>query len=275
MTKLIATDLDGTFFYPKRKIGMIPRRSLKFVRQFIADGGKILLVTGRSHFFTIHVEEKVGANLDVIGMNGAYMLIDGEVYEEHFLSSIVTSLVDDVNDKFKVKGMMLLSKRYPLLIDGPDMTMFRKYFYRFYYWSQGVYAEDYLVSHSLFQNELRGNNVYKIMFYFGLTKKGNDRASEVNKYIRAHYGDSLEASWTGGFIEITPKGTNKANGIKKYLKLKGINEDEVVVVGDSGNDISMFNAFYERSFCMGHASKKVKKYAKHIIRRFHDLQAYL
>jgi len=275
MTKLIATDLDGTFFYPKRKIAMVPNRSLKFVRNFIKDGGKVLLVTGRSPFFTIHVEEKVGSNLDVIGMNGAYVLVDGEVHEEHFLDPIVQNLVNDIQARAKVKGMMLLSKRYPLLIDGPDMTALRKYFYRFYYWSQGVYAEDYLVSRSLFQNELKGNSVYKLMFYFGLTKRGLNRASEVNKYIRANYGDSLEASWTGGFIEITPKGTSKANGIKKYLQLKGIKEDEIVVVGDSGNDISMFNAFYERSFCMSHASKKVKKYAKHIIRRFPDLQAYL
>ncbi len=275
MTKLIATDLDGTFFYPKRKIGMIPRRSLKFVRKFINAGGKVLLVTGRSQFFTIHVEEKVGSSLDVIGMNGAYMLIDGEVREEHFLDPIVLKLVEDIQTKFKLKGMMLLSKRYPLLIDGPDMSTLRKYGYRFYYWSQGVYAEDYLVSHSLFNSELKGNNVYKLMFYFGLTKTAMDLASEANKYIRTNYGDSLEASWTGGFIEITPKGCSKANGIKKYLAYKGLKEEEIVVVGDSGNDISMFNAFHERSFCMSHAPLKVKKYAKHIIRRFHELQAYL
>ncbi len=274
MTKLIATDLDGTFFYPKRKIAMIPKKTLKFTRKFISDGGKFLLVTGRSQFFTIHVEEKVGSNIDVIGMNGAYILIDGQVYEEHFLDPVVLDLVNDVQKRFKIKGMMLLSRRYPLLIDGPNMSTLRKYFYRFYYWSQGVYAEDYLVSRSLFQNELRGNNVYKLMFYFGLTKRGSNRASEANKYIRTNY-DSLEASWTGGFIEITPKGSSKANGIKKYLKHKGIKEDELVVVGDSGNDISMFNAFYEHSFCMSHAPKKVKKYAKHIIRRFHNLQAYL
>lgn len=274
MTKLIATDLDGTFFYPKRKIAMVPRKSLKFARQFIKDGGKLLLVTGRSQFFTIHVEEKVGSSLDVIGMNGAYILIDGQVYEEHFLDESVVSLVKDMQERYHIKGMMLLSKRYPLLIDGPDMSALRKYFYRFYYWSQGVYAEDYLMSHSLFENELHGKSVYKLMFYFGLTKKAINRASEANKYIRTNY-DSLEASWTGGFIEITPKGTGKANGIKKYLALKGIKEDEIIVVGDSGNDISMFNAFYDRSFCMSHAPKKVKKYAKYKIRRFHNLRAYL
>lgn len=274
MTKLIATDLDGTLFYPKRKIGMIPRRSLRFARQFIKNDGNLLLVTGRSPFFTIHVEERVGAKLDVIGMNGAYILIDGQVYEEHFLDESVQALVADIQSKYAVRGMMLLTKRYPLLIDGPDFNGLWKTFYRLYYWSQGVYAEDYLMSRSLFENELKGNNVYKLMFYFGLTKKAVNLASEVNKYIRQNY-DSLEASWTGGFVEITPKGCAKANGIKKYLELKGIKEEEVMVVGDSGNDISMFKAFYDRSFCMAHASKKVKKHAKHIIRRFHDLRAYL
>lgn len=37
----------------------------------------------------------------------------------------------------------------------------------------------------------------------------------------------------------------------------------------------MFKAFPEHSFVMKHASKKVKKYAKHEIRYVYQLEAYI
>ena len=72
-----------------------------------------------------------------------------------------------------------------------------------------------------------------------------------------------------------PKGCSKGESLKKYQKYKGVSDENIYVVGDSGNDISMFKEYYENSFCMKHSSPAVKKYAKHILRRFYDLQAYL
>lgn len=48
MSKLIATDLDGTLFYPKKRIKMISKKSLNFLRQHIDNGGKLVLVSGRN-----------------------------------------------------------------------------------------------------------------------------------------------------------------------------------------------------------------------------------
>lgn len=275
MPKVLATDLDGTLFYPKRPICLIPRKSLKLVRAFIAEDNHFVLVTGRSPFYTTIVEEKVGHKLDVIGMNGAYIIINGEVVEETFLDFDIRSVLDDIDTKFGAFGMMLMSKRYPLLISLPKISKRLELFYRFYYWSQGVYSERYYFSNELYAEEIRGKTVYKLMVYFGMTKRNVKKASDATKYLRENYGDVLEASWTGGFVEITPKGCSKANGIEKYLKIRNIDKEQLFVVGDSGNDISMFKEFHENSFCMSHSPNNVKKHAKTIIRRFHNLSKYI
>ena len=52
-------------------------------------------------------------------------------------------------------------------------------------------------------------------------------------------------------------------------------DSEIYVVGDSGNDISLFKAYPKNSFCMGHAPDAVKKYAKYTIEKFEDLSRYI
>ena len=60
-------------------------------------------------------------------------------------------------------------------------------------------------------------------------------------------------------------------GLSIYCDYLNIKKEDVYAVGDSGNDIEMFNRFYENSYCMKHGGKVVRKYAKHTIRRVYDL----
>ena len=99
-------------------------------------------------------------------------------------------------------------------------------------------------------------------------------AMEINRMLREKYPEA-EFSWIGEFIEITPKGCSKSQGIAFYLEYNQISKDNVIVVGDSGNDISMFAAYPENSYCMAHANDHVQKHAKHIIKRFSDLEDVL
>ena len=274
MKKVIATDLDGTLFYPRAKVNMIPKKNIIFLREFIEKGGRVVLVSGRSHHYAQKVSAKIGYPVDVIGANSAYLSVNEEVKEEHFLPEEMLDIYQKIAKKFHIKGQLLMSKAYPLVIRGPEYSWFKMKFYQFYYWAQGIYAEAYVYDHKLFIEELKSKQVYKMMLYFGLGKKDHNIAAEANKYIRENFPE-IEASWIGSFVELTPKGCNKANGIEKYLRYLNIDKHDIIVVGDSGNDISMFNAYKENSFCMSHANQKVKKYAKHIIRRFYDLAPYV
>ena len=59
MEKIIATDLDGTLFYPKDTKEMISKPNLFFLQNFIDNGGKTILISGRSHLYCQKTVKKI------------------------------------------------------------------------------------------------------------------------------------------------------------------------------------------------------------------------
>ena len=127
-------------------------------------------------------------------------------------------------------------------------------------WTQNFQGED--------------GKIYKAMVFFGFGKRKNNFAKEMNKAFREQYPD-VEFSWSLIVNEVTPKGCTKGQSIAYYCDHLGIDYNDVYVVGDSGNDITMFNTFKNNSFCMKHASKIVRKYATHTVGRIYQLEKYL
>ncbi len=81
MIKLIATDLDGTLFYPKRRLFVMPHANKKLLREFLADGGKVLMVSGRSIGVFKRVEKMLQHPIGLFGCNGAYFYDDSGVHD--------------------------------------------------------------------------------------------------------------------------------------------------------------------------------------------------
>ncbi len=274
MNKVIATDLDGTLFYPKKKITMIPKRNIIFLRRFIDLGGRVVIVSGRNMPFAKQVIEKLERPVDVIGCNGAFINIEKEMVVEHFIpNDRAQEILNELSNHFGCSHYMVLSKKESLVIAGKKLNWIRSLGYKMIYGAQGIYAEKYVTSNTIFKEELKSGKLYKMMLYFGLGKKAHDRACEANKYIRANYSD-IESSWSGQFIEITASNVNKAEGLKSYCEAMKISEDQLYVIGDSGNDISMLSMF-KNSFCMNHASDKIKKYAKETVDMVADLEKFV
>ena len=81
--KLLATDLDGTSLYPKRPRSLISEKNKKFLKKFMDEGNKVVLVTGRVRLIQ-NVFQVLGQEVDVIGMNGPTLLLIGQIRDEHF-----------------------------------------------------------------------------------------------------------------------------------------------------------------------------------------------
>ena len=109
------------------------------------------------------------------------------------------------------------------------------------------------------------------MNFIGLRKNKAKISKELNKEFREEFPE-IESSWTIKVNELTPKGCTKGNGVERYSELMNIDKKDVYVVGDSGNDITMFEKFYEHSYCMKRGHPSVRKYAKHTISRVYKLE---
>jgi Cof subfamily protein (haloacid dehalogenase superfamily) len=65
------------------------------------------------------------------------------------------------------------------------------------------------------------------------------------------------------WIDISPKGLTKIVGIRQIMEIHGINDDEVLTMGDSDNDVSMISGF-PNGVAMGNANERIKSIAKHM-----------
>ena len=274
MNKTIATDLDGTLFYPKDKKNMISKKNLFFLQSFIDNGGKVVLISGRSMNFGIKVQKKLNRPCDIIAFNGASMMVSNKIVETHNVSNLeANDLVDEVKKTFKPILTVLMTN------DGAyvDLRWKSKIVRRFLEWlykKQGVYLENFIFDDKRYQECLKSGIIYKVLFIFGYLPKDIKRAANINKVIRNSYSH-VDSSWSGLAIEVSAKGCNKGESLERYAQLIKAKKEDFYVVGDSGNDISMFKLFPLNSFAMNKAPHAVKKYAKYSIDRFEDLSRYI
>lgn len=274
MIKYIATDLDGTLFYPRDKKHLVCKENLFFVQSFIDNGGKLILVSGRSIDYGKKVESIIGRDCVLIGYNGAVLFDNNKVLRSDSIDKEeAKEIIDDINKTYKVPAVIIMTEQGMYIHTRKHYEIMR-FFYSIYNKLQGMYGEIFHKSEEEFNNAFNNDKIYKIMFFVGVTNRKKRQAMELNKMIRNAYSN-IESAWCNQVIEISAENCSKGSGIREYCKLNNIKDDEICVVGDSGNDIPMFKEFPENSFCMSRAPETIKKYAKYTIDKYEDLSRYL
>jgi hypothetical protein len=277
VSKVLAVDLDGTLFYPKRTKTLISSANLQFIRDFIDAGNRVIIVTSRNREFAELTAAKIDRPVDFVCINGAQIVVDGKVIHDVTLTpGRALEIFEDMKRYSRQPlAWFIDSKRFQNLMYSGETGWFTQVFFKYYYKSQGVYQQSYLADNDIFRSELKKGEIYRLLLYFGLGKRRVDIAKEVNKHVREKYGHDIEASWINTVVEIAPNNCTKAAALERIIVLDNIDRDRVYVVGDSGNDISMFQNFKEHSYAMEHAHVSVKKFAKYTIKKVHHLRRVL
>ncbi len=274
MRKVLATDLDGTLFYPKRRIGLIDKKNLSVIRKHLQCDGHVILVTGRNYPFIQKVIKKIGSSVDIIACNGAYIKAGNEVLKEQIIAKeeslaifdLLTKKMDDfVVSFFGREGTMVMYRH--------GVSFFKNLLYLIVYNYQGTYAEKYLKGKKEILKLINTQGVFKILIYFGIGEKGRSNALKAAQIIKKAL-PNLEISIEGGSLEITDHDCNKAKGLELLCDYYGYSNDDIIVIGDSGNDVTMFD-HYHHSFCMSHANKEVQEHATHVLDNFYEIESYL
>lgn len=275
MFQVLATDLDGTLFYPKKRLTLIARKNLALLKKMHDRGGRVVLVTSRSEVFLKRVDEKLGFPVDVIATDGTFVRIDGEVVrDEVFDPEPFRNFVADIRKEYDPGLLLVTTRDHPIVMTKTRVSKFTNFVYFVYELSQGAYRDKYIRSDQFFYSEIQRGKVSKLMVLIGLSKKKQKEAEKICEDLKVKY-PAYEFVWLNQFIEITPKGCSKASALAFYLDYLGISHDNVVVVGDSGNDVPMFEAFYENSYCMKHSPASVRAKAKHVTPHVYDLEPLL
>ena len=272
MCKLLACDLDGTLFYPRRLRRCISKRNVWFLRRWIDAGNKVVLITSRSSEFTERLKKEIQRPFDVMACTSAQIFHDDELIAERYMpNDELEKIFWEIDKRYKPKGYLLTGKGHPCVVyNTKRANFFFQIFYKLYYFFQFKYREPSETSNEIFLDLMRNGKCFKLMTFFGFGKKKGVLSKEINKELRENF-PQIESSWSLIVNELTPKGCNKGEGIDEYCKMLNINKEDVYVIGDSGNDIAMFQKYHEHSYCMAHAYPSVKKYAKYAVTRVYKL----
>ena len=276
MNKILATDLDGTLFYPKQKKKFLPKNNLLFVQKWIDNGNRLALVTSRSEEFLQNVVKEINRPVDLVICNSSKIISDNKVIRDVTVANDqMRSILTEIDKRYHPTAYLMTTEKYPCVISRHRFTgkLLMK-FYKMWWKRQGMYREPFILSNATFQKELAEGKIYKVMVFFGLGRGKTKFTKDLNKIFHKEFPD-VEFSWVGKVIEVTPKDCSKGKGLEYYCKYLNAEPNDIYVIGDSGNDISMFNSFRENSYCMKHSSKVVKKYAAHIVPRVASLEKLL
>ncbi len=272
MCKLLACDLDGTLFYPRQLGRCIPPRNVRFLRHWIDAGNKVVLITSRSYEYVEKLFKEIKRPVDVMSCNSSKIHIDGKLVKHSWMpNEELKKIFEGIETKYEPIGYLLTAENHPCVIyNSKRRGRFFMVLLMIWYFFQFKYREKNEINNDLFIDLMNNGKCYKVMTFFGFGKKKRDLSKEINKALREKFPE-IESSWSLIVNELTAKGCNKGEGLEQYCKLANIKDEDVYVVGDSGNDIAMFTKYHEHSYCMAHAYPSVKKYAKYAITRVHKL----
>ncbi|MBR2891335.1 MAG: HAD family phosphatase [Bacilli bacterium] len=277
MIKLIATDLDGTLFYPKKKIRLLVNKNKKFLKRFIDEGNRVVLVSGRNFHIARRIIRKLKHNVDMIACNGSALYREKNIIEDYPMphDKVLKMYLDNLNNR-SIMSWIYMTDQDNMIIVPNKMGLFLTICYRIGLIFQFRYRGSYKFGKRHFLKMIKDENVriYKAMSIYGLGQKGIKKASNSIGELQAKYGDIFEVVQSHSSLEIMNKNINKASCLLKYIKSLSISKEEVAVVGDSGNDVPLFEAF-PNSFVMAQAQKEVMEKAKTVINGVFELEKYV
>jgi len=267
MIKLIASDMDGTLLNSNHEIS---RENLQAIKKAEEMGVKFAISTGRMYEDVKPLLDECGLKCQCIVLNGGeYIDEEGKVLEGIYIGrqearEIINMILKEniVAEIYTDKGLYTVNTKEEALLEVA---------YRIIAFNPETNFENAIKlaeTHPHFVN---------LKYIIDIDKFLNSDI-KIGKFV-AFYNDEEttikvknklkcigELAITGTFtknIEINNKEAQKGFILAKVVEKMGIKRDEVMVIGDSFNDYTMFTEFTE-SFAMENAVPEIKEIAKYI-----------
>lgn len=261
MKTLYLTDLDGTLL---NKDTVISKRSSDIINTFVNNGGMFSYATARSFNSASIVTKGLKISVPVIIYNGGFIY---DTTQNKFLYKTLF----DKNEISKLFSLAKASKLTPLvytLINGEEKILWNNNSFLsdgFKYYLSTRTNDRRLTPVNSLSNSFCGDIFYVTFIenyddlyplYSNIRNDDNFNTVFQQEIYREEY-----------WCEIMPKTASKANASQKLKALLGC--DELIVFGDSLNDIPMFKVA-DKSFAVKNANDKLKQIATEIIGYHYD-----
>ncbi|MDU6924355.1 Cof-type HAD-IIB family hydrolase [Franconibacter helveticus 513] len=242
--KLIAVDMDGTFLNDKKTYD-----KERFLQQYRALKEKdihFVVASGNQYYQLISFFPEIRDDISFVAENGALVYDQGERIHHGALTreqyhAVIDALSAFEGINFVVCG--LESAYYQAGAPEAFVSLMSKHYHRLKP-VDDLYALD------------------DVIFKFSLNLPDAEIPALVESLHHTLDGVVKPVTSGYGFVDLIIPGSHKASGLLRLMKRWGVEKEQCVAVGDSGNDVEMLQ-LVAYSFAMGNAVSDVKEVAKY------------
>lgn len=234
----IAVDLDGTLLNSHKKISYADYYALKL---YTSLGGKIILASGRSPLSTEWIAENLSIEKSIVAFNGAFIQCRSEkqydLIESIFQVKDIEWLLGICNE-FELEYIMY--NHDSMIIN--DVTPLNKR------WLNDLLDFSYLRTNADYSEYLDRFHVIK---WNGLTEFMDrilkfvvlpNKIEAFEKMFSILQTQDFSLNKTPRYIEITNSFYDKGKALEKILEGTDFSINDIMVIGDNYNDLSMLSA---------------------------------
>ena len=248
--KLVAIDMDGTLLNSENKITNRTKIAIEEARN---QGTYIVIATGRILKSALHYSESLSLKSPLIACNGAVVVDEFQniIYEKYIEKKNVIDIINLAKSEgiyfhFYDKSNFYSDKRVEEVL-------------RFY--NEGSKTMD--IELNVFNEtkeiaDLEDLNVYKFIFI----DNNRNKLNEFREKIERLENISTSSSWANN-IEAMGPNVSKGEALKELCKILKVHPSETITIGDSENDLSMFN-ISGLSVAMGNGDDEIKEKTNYI-----------
>ena len=244
MYKINFIDIDGTLRNDEKEITENTKEAIYKARE---KGIYVVICSGRPGKYVEDVSKKALASSYVIGCNG------GEIYDYKEEKTIYINAFENeeavalwhMAGRYDVQAIMISNGKRIVrkqTDDNTDIPLEEP-------------IENFVINNPITQCVFSSLKLEKIQ---NIKEEINDvKNIEIVNLSKCLVNDNLPKE-KPFFLDITCKGTSKGNAIKKMCEYLNIDLKDSVAIGDSYNDVTMFEVV-GHSVAMGNAPEDIKK----------------
>lgn len=262
MIKLFISDFDGTLL---NDMHMLSEKTEQAIHDLRASGVSFMPASGRDYSAIQQIMKPIGVHVKCIALNGGeFFDNEGKVLISYKLPKEKTLEVHEIIDKYDVISDYYLESDRVTLVQDNVKAVYLDYYMRS---TNKTMAEVlHLFKEIDLDNTLvRVNDINRIA-EVGVVKietqfidlEERKRCLEELKQVK---GIQVTSSF-GSNVEILSEHSTKGDMAQSICELYGYQKEEVVVIGDNFNDMTLIQSF-PNSYAMKNAVMPLKEAAKY------------
>lgn len=254
--KCITSDLDGTLL----NRGVLSEKNKKAVQKIKAAGIDFVIATGRDLPQVDFLFKDFGFSCDCICLNGT--IFHNEKGEVEYVEALSLEVLTQTCETILKYGLGIVAYTANDMVAVRSLNTVRKEFYE----AILEYSSD--VVDEKFYYDMREVNDYQTLFEMQCCNlEVMSLRKEELEACKAELKQSSDLFVTTSIpneMEITSSKASKGATLRKVMEKRGIDLEDVIILGDSENDLSMFENF-NHSIAMGNAIEACKQKASRVI----------